>query len=220
VQWRHAIASGETVAGHQKAAARELSTAYNSGKVRLIGRYSPQRSGAPEIRELPDDIKFSPEGSFYSNKWWQEMGERGGEFNIFVHREDVQQALGWPLQLPSKPDPAPKSEPRESERNPRGAGDKREFDREWLEREAAVYVAFRGLPLSRRRRGQGYKEEPSCSALVEELRNKHPGKVPESDSQARKILHPFFERMKQADQHSGGQLSARWRHWREEEEKK
>jgi hypothetical protein len=217
--WHEAIASGEKVAGHLKAAAGELGSACNSGKVHLIGRYGPDRGGVPEIRELPDDINFSPEGGFYSPKWSQEMQERGGRFNIFVHREDVQRALGWPLQPPSQPDPAPKPEAREFKRNPRGAGDKREFDHEWLVREAAVYVALRGLPLSGRRHGKGHKEEPSCIALVDELRNEHPGKVPKSDSQATKILQPLFQRMKQGDQESGGRLRARWRRWQEEAEK-
>jgi hypothetical protein len=69
-------------------------------------------------------------------------------------------------------------------KNPRGAGAKPKFQYEFILIEAAVYVVTNGLP-------------SSLEDLVHALQSEHGAKMPR-DSQAKKILRRFFERMKQA----------------------
>jgi len=71
-----------------------------------------------------------------------------------------------------------------SPKNPRGAGNKRTFDREFILTEAAAYILENDLPA-------GLDE--LVTALQLKLGKKMPG-----DTQGKKILRSFFRRMKQA----------------------
>jgi hypothetical protein len=107
----------------------------------------------------------------------------GGRWYYFVGRRRFERL--YSTAAPSKPAaqaPAPSTSL--TPRNPRGAGAKRDFDREFILIEAAAYVWENGLP-------------STLEELVHALQLTLGDKVPR-DTQGKKILAPFFQRMKQA----------------------
>jgi hypothetical protein len=106
-----------------------------------------------------------------------------GEWYFFVGCRRFERL--YSTAAPSKPAaqaPAPSTSL--TPRNPRGAGAKRDFDREFILIEAAAYVMTNNLP-------------PSLEELVQALQLTLKDKMPK-DTQGKKILGPFFRRMKQA----------------------
>jgi hypothetical protein len=106
-----------------------------------------------------------------------------GRWYFFVGRKRFERL--YSTEAPSKPavqTPAPPT--LLTPENPRGAGTKRKFDREFILTEAAAYVVTSGLPKTL---------EELVHALQMVLRDKMP-----KDTQGKKILGPFFKRMEQA----------------------
>jgi hypothetical protein len=113
--------------------------------------------------------------------WPASLGD--GRWYFFVGRRRFDRC--YSTAAPSKPAAqAPASSTSLTPRNPRGAGAKRDFDREFILIEAAAYVWENGLP-------------STLEELVHALQLTLGDKVPR-DTQGKKILAPFFQRMKQA----------------------
>jgi hypothetical protein len=102
-------------------------------------------------------------------------GMRGGAWFFFVDRAELDKRYPPVTSMPAMSMPA---------NNPRGAGRKREYDREMIFTEAAAYVVVNDLPAS-------------VEALAHELQSLLGDRMPK-DTQAKEILDPFYKRIKRA----------------------
>ena len=142
--------------------------AWRSGQVRALIRYSAP-DGTVEWHKVPDDIEFTPASGWrkgLSEKWTREMREHWPQ--VWVYRADVERL--WPSgEQTSVP---------ATGANPRGAGAKQKYDREFILTEAAAYVLENGLPVDSRRAG---------AQAPNRTRQQDAG-----DTQAKEILRRFF----------------------------
>jgi len=154
------------------------------------GKGSKKRTCGRQATPPPPSITFAPETITGYRKLAKDVkqamaeGERHAQASEELQRlNDIRDGLLPPRWMKN---PAAVSNTPAAQlalKNPRGAGRKREFDYEFILIEAAVHVVTNGLP-------------KSVEELVHDLQNKFKAEMPE-DTQAKKILGRFFQRMKQ-----------------------
>jgi hypothetical protein len=172
--WQHARERRLTIAARQVWRGQEQAFILRSA----FWQYFTIDAYRPWVYDSSETARSSPDDRLEVARVWRGRGAPSwvGTWYFFVARKRFERLYSAAAQAPT---PSILSAP-----NPRGAGTKQKFNREFILIEAAVYVMETDLP-------SGLEE------LVHALQSKLGNKMPK-DTQGKEILGPFFRRMKQA----------------------